>query len=59
MESTAKKIENKIRTFKRGKIFFPDDFVGMGTSDTIRQNIAKVNEKWGNNSCGTRCLLLS
>uniref|UniRef100_UPI0040299990 DUF6088 family protein n=1 Tax=Alloprevotella sp. TaxID=1872471 RepID=UPI0040299990 len=44
MESTAKKIENKIRTFKRGKFFFPDDFVGMGTSDTIRQTLQRLTK---------------
>ena len=44
MESTAQKIENKIRTFKRGKIFFPDDFVGMGTSDTIRQTLQRLTK---------------
>lgn len=40
MESIAQEIENKIRTFKRGRIFFPDDFLGMGTSDTIRQTLS-------------------
>lgn len=40
MESIAQEIENKIHTFKRGRIFFPDDFLGMGTSDTIRQTLS-------------------
>lgn len=40
MESIAQEIENKIHTFKRGRIFFPDDFLGMETSDTIRQTLS-------------------
>lgn len=44
MDSTAQKIENKIRKFRRGRIFFPDDFVNIGTSDTIRQTLNRLTK---------------
>lgn len=44
MISSAQKIEDKIRSFKMGKIFFPDDFVNMGTSDTIRQTLLRLTK---------------
>ena len=44
MKSTAQKIENKVRTFKRGHIFFPDDFVDMGASDAIRQTLQRLTK---------------
>ena len=36
MESIAHKIENRIKGFGRGKIFFADDFLDFGSSDAIR-----------------------
>ena len=36
MESTAHKIEKRIKGFGRGKIFFADDFLDFGSSDAIR-----------------------
>ena len=36
MESIAHKIENRIKGFGRGKIFFADDFLDFGFSDAIR-----------------------
>ena len=35
MESIAHKIENRIKGFGRGKIFFADDFLDFGSSDAI------------------------
>ncbi len=47
MNSAAQKIENSIENFGRGKIFFADDFVNMGSAENIRQALGRFtkNEK--------------
>lgn len=42
MDSLAKKIETTIEGFDRGRIFFAEDFVGMGSEDAIRQHLARL-----------------
>ena len=42
MESIAHKIENRIKGFGRGKIFFADDFLDFGSSDAIRQTLLRL-----------------
>ena len=41
MNSTARKIENSIENLGRGKIFFADDFVSMGSAENIRQTLIR------------------
>lgn len=47
MNSAAQKIENSIENLGRGKIFFADDFVNMGSAENIRQALGRFtkNEK--------------
>lgn len=47
MDSAAQKIENSIENSGRGKIFFADDFVNMGSAENIRQALGRFtkNEK--------------
>ncbi len=47
MNSAAQKIENSIENSGRGKIFFADDFVNMGSAENIRQTLGRFtkNEK--------------
>ena len=42
MESVNQKIESTIESFGRGRIFFADDFVRLGSSDSIRQALMQV-----------------
>ncbi len=35
-------IENKIKTCKRGKIFFLDDFAGLGTPEAIKKSLQRL-----------------
>lgn len=35
-------IENKIKNFKRGKIFFLDDFAGLGTPESIKKSLQRL-----------------
>ena len=44
MESIAHKIENRIKGFGRGKIFFADDFLDFGSSDAIRQTLLRLTK---------------
>lgn len=44
MESVVRKIESKIRDFGRGKIFFADDFVSVGTAENIRQVLLRLTK---------------
>lgn len=41
MNSAAQRIENSIENLGRGKIFFADDFVSMGSADNIRQTLLR------------------
>ena len=47
MNNAAQKIENSIENSGRGKIFFADDFVNMGSAENIRQALGRFtkNEK--------------
>ncbi len=45
MDSTAQKVESTIKTFPRGKIFFADDFIDMGSSDSIRQTLLRLTNE--------------
>ena len=47
MNSAAQKIGSSIETIGRGKIFFADDFVNMGSAENIRQTLGRFtkNEK--------------
>ena len=40
--STITQIENRIKKFGRGGIFYPDDFIDLGTSDAIRQSLTRL-----------------
>ena len=42
MRSTFNEIKQKIETSTRGTLFFPDDFVSMGTSDAIRAALTRL-----------------
>lgn len=42
MQSVAQNIETAIESFGRGKIFFADDFVGIGTPEAIRQTLLRL-----------------
>ncbi len=44
MNSAAQKIENSIENFGRGKIFFADDFVSIGSSENIRQTLGRFTK---------------
>lgn len=41
MNSAAQKIENSIENLGRGRIFFADDFVSMGSAENIRQTLLR------------------
>ena len=47
MNSAAQKIGSSIENIGRGKIFFADDFVNMGSAENIRQTLGRFtkNEK--------------
>ena len=42
MDSVTSKIEQQILKLDRGSIFFPDDFVDLGTSEAIRQSLTRL-----------------
>jgi len=42
MQTAINQIENKIRNHKRGKIFFLDDFAGLGTPDAIKKSLQRL-----------------
>ncbi len=44
MNSVAQKIENSIENSGRGKIFFADDFVNMGSAENIRQALGRFTK---------------
>ncbi len=45
MAGTASKIEQTIKKLGRGSIFFPDDFVGLGSFDAIRQSLSRLHKE--------------
>ncbi len=44
MNSAAQKIEDFIENYGRGKIFFADDFVSMGSAENIRQALGRFTK---------------
>lgn len=44
MNSVAQKIEDSIENSGRGKIFFADDFVNMGSAESIRQALGRFTK---------------
>jgi len=42
MQVTINQIESKIKKFKRGKIFFLNDFAGLGTPDAIKKSLQRL-----------------
>lgn len=42
MNSVASKIKEQILLLEKGSIFFPDDFINLGTSDAIRQTLTRL-----------------
>ncbi len=44
MVSVYKKIVSRIESSGRGRIFFTDEFLGMGTDDAIRQTLKRLIE---------------
>lgn len=43
--SIAKQVVRKISNYKRGKIFFPDDFSGIGTVEVIKKTLLRLEQK--------------
>ena len=41
-QSVENKIIEKVKNYKRGKIFFGDDFVKLGSADSIRQALQNL-----------------
>ena len=37
MQTTINQIKTKIKNYKRGKIFFTDDFAALGTPDAVKK----------------------
>jgi len=44
MDSIASKIEERIRSFERGKIFFISDFADLGSAETVRQSLNRMTK---------------
>lgn len=42
MQVSINQIKNRIRNHKRGKIFFLDDFAGLGTPETIKKSLQRL-----------------
>lgn len=42
MKSVEEQILNKVNNYNRGKIFFPDNFADLGTSEAIRQALSRL-----------------
>jgi predicted transcriptional regulator of viral defense system len=42
MQTAITQIENKIKNSKRGKIFFLDDFAGLGTPEAIKKSLQRL-----------------
>lgn len=40
--SIITQIEDRIQSFGRGSIFYPDDFMDLGTSEAIRQSLTRL-----------------
>jgi hypothetical protein len=44
MQSTEEQILKKIKNHNRGKIFFPGDFVKLGSSEAVRQALVRLED---------------
>jgi predicted transcriptional regulator of viral defense system len=42
MQTTINQTESKIKNFKHGKIFFLDDFAGLGTPEAIKKSLQRL-----------------
>jgi hypothetical protein len=42
MQTTVSKIKSKIRNYKRGKIFFINDFAALGTPDAVKKSLQRL-----------------
>jgi len=42
MKITISQIENKIKNYRRGKIFFIDDFASLGTPDAVKKSLQRL-----------------
>ena len=42
METTIKQIKSKIKNYRRGKIFFIDDFAVLGTPDAVKKSLQRL-----------------
>jgi len=42
MQTTINQIENKVKKYKRGKIFFLDDFATLGTPDAVKKAFQRL-----------------
>ncbi|HPW65628.1 MAG TPA: DUF6088 family protein [Salinivirgaceae bacterium] len=45
MDSITSKIEQRIKSLKRGTIFFPDDFIDLGSADAVRQTLTRLHNE--------------
>lgn len=44
MPSTAQKIEKEIKRKRRGKIYFADDFVALGTPEAVKKTLLRLQK---------------
>ena len=44
-DSILKSIEAKLRTTNKGRIFFINDFASLGSEDSVRQSLLRLNRK--------------
>ncbi len=42
MQTIINQIDNKIKKYKRGKIFFLDDFASLGTPDAVKKSLQRL-----------------
>lgn len=42
MDSLIQKVEKRITSWKRGRVFFGNDFADLGTSDAVRQALGRL-----------------
>ena len=42
MQTTINQIETKVKNYKRGKIFFIDDFADLGTSEAVKKSLQRL-----------------
>ena len=44
MDSIASKIEERIRSWERGRIFFINDFADLGSAEVVRQTLNRLTK---------------